>query len=409
MIMRYLKRYSLLVIAITCVNILGCYLFIRYNNFSRINKTGNNDSMHVGNRLEISKVEKSKNDARQICVNKNKYVRYECTRPLCGGWADRLRGLMSAYIWSIFTKREFLIDVQYPCLLTNMLEPNRVQWNKTVKCYDDNLSDDLKYSTFSSIRLDKVSNRDFYALLRSIDIDEYYKETNLIIVRNNLDWIYSFSFNKNVHKYIKEFGSKPETFKLTYFFRRLYNNLFKLSPHLQKKYDYFLKQAKPSIDYALICAQVRIGGARPGVAYDLEFTSRNNSKLFWQFIRDKFIKEHNLKKYKLFITTDTEEIEKECIKEFGIKNVVYNEGPFTHIDREPLNKHDCSSVDKVILDFHSLQNCDYAVISQSGFGRLGVANRQDPLKNLYRFETHTDKKHHNKSYVFKKIEDINIL
>ena len=39
-------------------------------------------------------------------------------------------------------------------------------------------------------------------------------------------------------------------------------------------------------------------------------------------------------------------------------------------------------IEKTFLDFHMLQNCDMAIISESGFGKLGVWNRLDPNKNL---------------------------
>ena len=56
------------------------------------------------------------------------------------------------------------------------------------------------------------------------------------------------------------------------------------------------------------------------------------------------------------------------------------------MDREANLGNDCSRVEKPILDFHFLQMCDKAVISQSGFGRLGTWNRADPLKDVFVFD-----------------------
>ena len=42
----------------------------------------------------------------------------------------------------------------------------------------------------------------------------------------------------------------------------------------------------------------------------------------------------------------------------------------------------CLKTEKTFLDVHALQNCDMAIISESGFGKLGVWNRIDPNKNL---------------------------
>ena len=353
-----------------------------------------NDTKNFQNRqlIDSQSAITVKNKQDEICINKNKYIRFECKRPFCGGWADRLRGLMSAYIWAIFTKREFLIDVDYPCSLSLMLEPNVIKWNKPINCYDYNNKNINQKEPFVSVKLDKVSNKNFYLLLRDIDIFEYYKEASLITVRNNLDWIYAFSFNKYLNQSIHEFGYKPENFRLYYFFRKFYNDLFKLTPRLQNIYNKFLSEAKPDNETKLICAQIRIGGARPNVAFDQQFMPRNSSKLFWNFIREKFLNANLKQKFKLFITTDTQAVEEESIVEFDAKNVVRIEGPFIHIDREEVgNISDCSKIEKVILDFHAIQACDVAIISQSGYGRLGISNRVDPTKELYRFEGKMEK------------------
>ena len=354
----------------------------------------------------------------EICENKQKYIRFECKKPLCGGWADRLRGLMGAYIWAIFTKREFLIDIDYPCSLSHMLSPNIVKWNKPIKCYDyfNNTRASHK-QPFYSVRLEKVSNKNFYLMLRDIDIFEYYKEANLISIQNNLDWIYAFSSNKYLNRSIYEFGYKPSNFKLYYFFRKFYNSLFKLTPKLEETYTKFIKEAKPDNETSLICTQIRIGGIRPNVKWDSEFMPKNSSKLFWKFIRETFLDKNPDKKYKLFVTTDTEAVEEEALEEFGEDTIVKINGPFIHIDREEVgNVNDCSKVEKVILDFHALQLCDIAIISQSGYGRLGISNRIDPAKDLYRFEEVIEKQKLNNShfktiqhFVFKKIESLDKL
>ena len=361
---------------------------------------------------------KNESTSHQFCENKNKYIRYECRRPYCGGWADRLRGLMGAYIWAIFTKREFLIDMDYPCSLSLMLEPNVVKWNKPIKCYDYfNNTIINQIEPFTSVILDKVSNKNFYLLLRDIDVFEYYKEANLITVRNNLDWIYAFSFNKYLNHSIYEFGYKPNNFRLYYFFRKFYKDLFKLAPKLQETYDKFIKRAKPDSQTKLLCAQIRIGGVRPNVAFDQQFTPRNNSKLYWKFIRDNFLIKNPKQKYKIFITTDTESVEKESILEFGKDFIVKIDGPFIHIDREEVgNISDCSKIEKIILDFHAIQLCDSVIISQSGFGRLGISNRIDPTKDLWRFETVAEKRKSNngeiksfQTYTFNKIGNLSML
>ena len=88
---------------------------------------------------------------------------------------------------------------------------------------------------------------------------------------------------------------------------------------------------------------------------------------------------------RIFISTDNEQVHKDALTEFGSNLIVFNEGPFVHYDFLENTQEDCTSSEKSILDFHSLQNCDMAVISRSQFGRIGLWNRIDPLKDVYAY------------------------
>jgi hypothetical protein len=136
----------------------------------------------------------------------------------------------------------------------------------------------------------------------------------------------------------------------------------------------------------LYCAQIRIGGTRPNVKYDEKFNDYGSQKLFWKFIRNEFInKKKDNDDWRLFITSDIESIELEAVKEFGEEKVIRIDGVNSHVDKEETNR-DCTRIEKPILDFHFLQNCDKAVISQkSGFGQLGLWNRKNPYEGVYVF------------------------
>ena len=410
------KHCHLAIFLIACLNLTIVFILIHYSendlsNFcqsqNQLQKhfchyTSNSNNYEINNSSVINE-ELNFIAKRSLCSEKisikntqfrvKKYLIFECLKPICGGWADRLKGIMSAYMWSLFTKRKFLIDIQHPCDLTNMLEVNELDWNSSIRCLDE----------LEIVYLNKVSNSQFHQLLQYNDIKTYKPHADVIVIRNNLDWIKSFSYNKNLYNDIMQLGYTPERFKLAYLFRELYSKLFKLTPRLMKKYNEFQQRAKPNNQTKLICAQVRIGGKRPNVEFDKQFTDRNNSNLYWEFIKNNFLK--NLSSdYRIFVTTDTESVEKEAVIEFGNYTIVGNSGPFTHMDREQIiSKSNCERVERAILDFHSLQLCDMAVISKSGFGMLGILNREDPVKDLYRFEST------NNSFIFRKIDDLNIF
>jgi len=96
-----------------------------------------------------------------------------------------------------------------------------------------------------------------------------------------------------------------------------------------------------------------------------------NSKRYWHIIKEKFIPNIINKKFKIFITTDNQQVHNDAVKEFGSNQIIYHQGPFNHVDYIENTKDDCTNSEKAILDFHSLQNCDMAVISRSQFGRIG--------------------------------------
>ncbi len=301
----------------------------------------------------------------RIKLKSNKYIVFECIEGQCRGWADRLKGILSAYAWSLITDRRFYININKPCQLSNMLEPNKINWITNFT---------QLYANFSSNNIKYIIGYDNYKLRKSIQnltLDEFEQDSfDLIIIRNNLSWLKEMSKNKNIREKLIYLGYNPDKFNVQFLIHKWYNDLFKLNANLQVKYNNFLSKIKSN--EILMCAQVRIGG---GGKYDITFTERNNSIIYWNYIRNVFLNNNNnnSQNYKLFVTTDTQSIELEAKKEFG-NNVIINEGLNTHLDWIQRGKvsSDCSEVSKTFLDFHSLQNCDKAIISQSGFGKLGV-------------------------------------
>lgn len=303
-----------------------------------------------------------------------KYVRFECVSNVCGGWSDRIDGILSSFAFALIQKRKFLIRITQPCLINDLLEPNLIEWNETVNLNAHNL-----YA---------IDGHEFIKQLKTIDLNNHLIENQLITINNNQDWLKSISKNENVRQRIEELGYEPDKFKNSFLMKEWYSLLFKLKPHMEEKYQLFLKKAKPNKDTKLICAQMRLGGVRKNHASDWKFNDLDDVKLIFKFIRDEFLVQFKMKNsYKIFITTDDETAQENAIQEFGADNVVINMGDIVHIDRDVSNLKDCKKIEKTILDFHSLQNCDMAVITGSGFGKLGLWNRPNPIENLYLYSS----------------------
>ncbi len=80
----------------------------------------------------------------------NKYLVYTCNQP-CGGWGDRTRKIVGAYLLSLVLNRTFIINMTWPCSITNFLQPNFILWNQTIK----NLSKRTNITIYTLTATDK--------------------------------------------------------------------------------------------------------------------------------------------------------------------------------------------------------------------------------------------------------------
>jgi hypothetical protein len=298
-----------------------------------------------------------------VFESNSKYVVYECTsNRLCGSWESRLKGIMSSYAWSLITNRKFLIRHEKPCLLTNVFEPNEINWN---------IKNITKMQNSNFKVFDYIDNVKFKVSLTNytqFDTDETF-----IVFKNNLDWLEPLSKNKIVIERLKNLNIDPNEFKLPIIFQKWYIKLFKLNKNFQLLYKKFLSKINTNKNGKIICAELKIANKRDS------FTDKKITMKFWDLIRKNFVK--NDQNYKLFLITDAKKIEIEAIKYFGKNKVVINEGLNVHLDRE----NTCKNTDKTFLDFHSLQNCDMAIFSENGFAKLGLFNRDEPSSYLVMF------------------------
>ena len=80
------------------------------------------------NKIELPQNARKRNQIKElrVRVRPGKFILFECDGGLCGGWADRLEGIMSAYAWSLIARRQLLIRISQPCRIDALLEPNKV-------------------------------------------------------------------------------------------------------------------------------------------------------------------------------------------------------------------------------------------------------------------------------------------
>jgi hypothetical protein len=125
-----------------------------------------------------------------------KYILYECSgNGLCGGLIDRFKGIMNAYAWSLFAKRQLIINITKPCDFINLMVPNRVKWN----IYLEQLVKygDLK-EDYTIHKINRLDNSRYKSELKNMDITHYQKESKVISIFTNLEWISAYAQNKYV-------------------------------------------------------------------------------------------------------------------------------------------------------------------------------------------------------------------
>lgn len=301
--------------------------------------------------------------------NNEKYIQFQCTdEDICGGWADRLKGLLSTYAFSLITNRTFLIKMTKNCNLKNVLEPNVINWDhSTIKV--------------KKIKLSKIVNFGWnFDLYKKFKTEKFLLKDleNYTLVSLKAAFMFSDAISENPYfkKTIQLLGYKQHEFQLPYLLRNWYKKLFKLNKRLQLKHDKFLKKMKPSKDTKLICAQVRMGDH--GHAGE---TDKNSPMLYWNFINKTFI--NSSEKYSIFVTSDRNHVKFEAKKFFSPINVVFNINSSLHIEKKMNGLNGCFELEMVILDFHLMQYCDAAVVGHSGFGIMAMWNRPDPFKDVY--------------------------
>ena len=115
-----------------------------------------------------------------------KYVIYECARPPCGGWSDRLKGILSMRALALLTDRQLIINMTYPCDLRHMLVANKDDWNP----------DQIK-NKIGSMRVSRMYFMDEYTKIISKierhNLSTLFGDPDVLIFNTNVNWINSFA------------------------------------------------------------------------------------------------------------------------------------------------------------------------------------------------------------------------
>ncbi|OWF48781.1 uncharacterized protein LOC110452660 [Mizuhopecten yessoensis] len=280
-----------------------------------------------------------------------KYIVYDCSKArkgYCGGWSDRMAGIMTTFIISILTKRHFLINFDTPCLLQDYVTPAHFDWqyNSSILL---NRTSSFQYLPDNSLR-NKAND------MRGDDLNSYFKD-DVAFLRMNRDYINYFRNRSNIGNEIPWLTRYHQVD----IYKHVFNFLFKPSPvtirELNNQYKTKRKRKK------IACAHVRVG-LNPNMPRD-----RKRPELHLQLdILWNFFGTLNKDEYDLFIASDTDSV-KASAKERFPERMINTAGNITHIDQPGI--HDPrEGFLKQLLDYYIMVDCDILIISSSGFGML---------------------------------------
>jgi hypothetical protein len=275
----------------------------------------------------------------------NKYLVYTCNQP-CGGWGDRTRKIVGAYLLSLVLNRTFIINMSWPCSISHILEPNFIQWNQTIK----NLSKRTNLTVTSLTATDK----DYGDVLSWENIDIIYFIVKDLGYYSMLLW--RDDFYRILHL---QYGLHRSTLFIHTSFTLIYELLFKLKSHPQSHLNELSEKFQLK---SVHCAHIRIG-KNPSNPNDIVFPKREhmNTSVI------EFLKNNSQLNQTIFVSTDSNDVQLYAKKQFRFRfRLLTIDGTIRHIDRSG-KQLACDGLEKTILDFYMISQCHMMIMSKSAF------------------------------------------
>ena len=294
-----------------------------------------------------SKFEQPNNNSINLKDSKNsrQYLIYYCNSS-CGGFGDRLRGMVNTFVLSRITGRDFGIFHPNPCPLENFFDENQHSWK-----LDDHVLEGKSSETYNLI-----DNR----TLPSNNMTSYFKE-DVVYLQSNTDITIHLIRQADVPKR----WPLISTLSTADIYRSVLKNLFVLNTKLQDELDTF--RSIYVGNNRTICAHYR-AGKNPTIDNDLPRNVGNISNL-WEFL-SRYDEEENV----IYLATDSDEIQTEARHKYP-KRIITIPGKIVHTEKSE-DDTECSGFKKTILEHTFLSECDVLLLTESGFGRTAGFIRQ---------------------------------
>ena len=306
-------------------------------------------------------------DQAEFHTDNDNFLIYRCDTgrmSLCGGWGDRLKGVMVTYMLANLTGRTFKAEFLNPhCDMTRYLVPNKVNWSLPIPSVFPTNDSEFRILRYVD---DHAFKNNIEATNLSAIIEERYKYVYFIANLENLSGLSRSKLYAQQLAWTQ--GLSPADI-----YAAVYKRMFKLAPRLQMKLQRILFGALPTKKHRLVCIHVRMG-RNPSIADDTEVrNSVGNLPNIWKFVNKRSSSEYD----KVFVMSDSDEVLQSAKQQTFKDRLVTIPGDIVHVDKtgERSQSVMCGGFEKLVMEHHMLMNCDVLIRGHSGLSVLASAIR----------------------------------
>lgn len=345
---------------------------------------------HLERRAEVPKTNKmemwywNKLDNRQIsqeggdiklpannetCTNRNFIVFLCLKRPMCGGYADRQKGIISTFLLAMLLNRTFVIIHKDPCKLSEFLTPNLYDWTQCIEYI-------LSVPEENTTRIKAVDGYKFRNSIEDRNFTNMFRD-QVVFIHTNVIMIKQICSRPSA-PYTLPWAVGKSIAEISGIVLRL---LFRPNALLENKIRNFMNEIPSSRQ--LICSHIRMG-KNPTIPLDNKRKWTANLTVIFKFL-GRF---ENSSKSTIYVASDSENVRRFAKGNFSSAITVND--PVIHIDRymKEQSNFTCTGMQTVVLEQYILSMCDVLLLTRSGFGTMAAYISTRPqtifilLKNL---------------------------
>jgi len=311
---------------------------------------------------------------------------------VAAGFANQLRGIISAFFYAVLTYREFFIhwsEGNQKFRLEEYLAPNCLDWRLDRHVtYDPRfmVEEDLRYLKISGSKKGRGHPEIAYTF-QSQNLREVHPERTIVISSNDLFYD-NFYHNPHYCKRIRDMGfMHPDDI-----FHVIFEYLLKPTSVLQLKVNDTMKNFSTSLGI-----QMRLGGSQSETNFhDLaakKMSVPSSSRYRFESCALQVVSQlqKKLERHSIFVTSDSTDFHKSFHSSKFV--LTSNTGPIEHTGMGRLT-HD--GLLRVFADFIVLSRCDFIISSPGTFG--SSAALAGGKKSFFRVSNYADSYNCSKVY-----------